>query len=81
MPLTPPAAYGTQMQAALKQAATDAGIEAGSEVTDAQLAKLFEAMATVNNASLAGAEVAPGTFVAPPGMAGGPVTGIGGGIV
>jgi hypothetical protein len=49
-----------------------------TNTADVNVRKHYEAIFDMVVAMLASAQVAPGTFVAPPGTAGGPVVGFGG---
>ena len=51
----------------------------GTPVTDAQLTSLWEGIMTIiYNDLKANAQVAPGSFVSPPGTSCGPISGLGG---
>lgn len=73
MPLKTPTVWGAETAAAIKAV----GVTAGTKVTDAQLAQIWEAVKTVTVASLGTGDVAPGSFSnggGPVGGTGGPIT-------
>jgi hypothetical protein len=75
MPLTDPATIA----AAIVTDINALSVAGGTEVTDDQLIKVWTAVVkNIYNDLKANAMVAPGSFVSPPGVSGGPISGLGG---
>ena len=74
MPLKTATVWGQETADAIQTV----GVTAGTPVTPAQLAEVWKKIKEVSVESLGQGDVAPGSFTAPPGTGGGPVTGVGG---
>jgi hypothetical protein len=78
MALSPPSAIAAQIVADIKALTPGAG----APITDAILTQIWTKVVTRIYTDLqSNAQVAPGTFMSPPGVSGGPVSGDGGPIL